>query len=1178
MIIRFLAVLFIFFLFPLSVVAETVHSVATLYSGEGTVQVLRSGETTWKDVNSEEEFNIGDAIRVGKHGRAAVKFADGTLVRISKNATVIFEGVKAENVKMVLNMKNGLLHLFSRENREHPQVKTPVMTAAIHGTEFVIEAAEDLTTTTVIAGAVEGSNEWGNVLARGSEQITAKVGEAPRKALVVDPYQSAQWTFYYPALLDLADYADFESGASNEEKEAWRDLKAGDNRRALNLRGEAWRSRMARSVAALQNKDTDTAFAEVEIDRADDGASYLLYKSSLHLSFGEVQEAEKNMDLALQRIPYSAKNLQPALKSALYAQRAVLALTNNKIEEAKNIVELGEREDPATSAILLAKSYVKQGEFDLEKAREAAEELLSETPHCVEANLRLAELELGFDNRNKAEDYVKAALQRDPKNAQAYAIAGFIALQKNEVDRAMESFQKALKIEAALPLAQLGSGLALIHQGDLERGRAAIEKAVHLSPNVSLYRSYLGKAFFEDGKEDLAEDEFNRAIELDPDDPTPYLYRAFNNLSTNRVVEALKDVETSIAKNDNRAIFRSELLLDRDEATRTANLAEIFNELGFSQAARVEAIKAINTDYTNYSAHRLLANSYDSILLSKSAFSEDRISTLLSPLSFNVFNNTAAESSLNEYTSLFDKNEHRTGLNLTGMTYSDTLSGELFQTGRVDDLGYLIKGGSSAEHGSKDGNYLRDDRLRVALQHQINPDNRVLLDGSYSHISERSNATEVFPTTNSYDGGDVTFGYHGRLDSNSHLLAQVSYFKDNDRFHDLDLRDVLVGFSSSLDRAVLLDDEMLLDMRYHDEIDQAQAGLQHVFDSKYLSTIVGYEYIYTDVNRSEDSSILYDEPLNVFTNLAEKYRSEGDYGMHSNNVYAYTIAHLDKWADITFGFGYTALDFEKTTVPTYLNDTYSTNKPNWKAGLTLYPTSELTLRSAYFKGVASSAVENLRTLEPTLVGGINQFYSDLPGTEAENIGVGVDYKIPGSTYLGGEYVHRNLDTDFAIGTSMYDFDFDGGSRVRDILIEDFRELRDQDLASAYFYQVLSKQLTGTLDYMYSREHLNVDFSQELQRHTAALGLKYFATNNIFTYARGVWRQQDRMGSFYFDDGTSDFWTVDLGIGYRIPDRHGLIKLELLNLADKKFDLDQSLGFYEFIPEGIGGRIVASFNF
>ena len=62
----------------------------------------------------------------------------------------------------------------------------------------------------------------------------------------------------------------------------------------------------------------------------------------------------------------------------------------------------------------------------------------------------------------------------------------------------------------------------------------------------------------------------------------------------NRPVEALQDLQKSIELNDNRAVYRSRLLLDEDLAARSATLGRIYTDLGFQQLALVEGWKSLN--------------------------------------------------------------------------------------------------------------------------------------------------------------------------------------------------------------------------------------------------------------------------------------------------------------------------------------------------------------------------------------------------------------------------------------------------------------------------------------------------------------------------------------------------------------------------------------------------------
>ena len=122
--------------------------------------------------------------------------------------------------------------------------------------------------------------------------------------------------------------------------------------------------------------------------------------------------------------------------------------------------------------------------------------------------------------------------------------------------------------------------------GDLAAGTAAArERRRRTTPAAACCARYLGKAYFEERRDEPAAKQYAIAKELDPTDPTPWFYDAIRLQLDNRPVAALRDLERSIALNDDRAPFRSRLLLDQDRPTRGASLARIYQDLGFASWA-----------------------------------------------------------------------------------------------------------------------------------------------------------------------------------------------------------------------------------------------------------------------------------------------------------------------------------------------------------------------------------------------------------------------------------------------------------------------------------------------------------------------------------------------------------------------------------------------------------------
>ena len=239
------------------------------------------------------------------------------------------------------------------------------------------------------------------------------------------------------------------------------------------------------------------------------------------------------------------------------------------------------------------------------------------------------------------------AVALEPNLSRTQTVLGFAYLQQVHTAKARAAFEKAITLDQADPLPRLGLGLAKIRDGDLAEGRRELETAASLDPNNALVRSYLGKAYYEEKRAPLDEREYNVAKELDPNDPTPWFYDAIAKQTTNRPVEALHALQQAIALNDNRAVYRSRLSLDADLAARSASQARIYSDLGFQQLALVEGWKSVNTDPTNYSAHRFLADSYAALSRHEIArVSELLQSQLLQPMNLTPIQPRLAESNL----------------------------------------------------------------------------------------------------------------------------------------------------------------------------------------------------------------------------------------------------------------------------------------------------------------------------------------------------------------------------------------------------------------------------------------------------------------------------------------------------------------------------------------------------
>ena len=190
--------------------------------------------------------------------------------------------------------------------------------------------------------------------------------------------------------------------------------------------------------------------------------------------------------------------------------------------------------------------------------------------------------------------------------------------------------------------------------------------------------------------------------------------------SVNRPVAAVQNLQKSIELNENRAIYRSKLLLDEDLATRDTSLARVYEDLGFDQLAQIEASKSLTLNPANYSAHRFLSDSYATRPRHEIArVSELLQAQLLQPLNINPVQPSLNEtnlrmingfdtSTLNEYTSLFERD--RTQVLISGIAGNNTtLADEIVLSGLQGPISYSLGQFHYETEGFRANNDLKHD-------------------------------------------------------------------------------------------------------------------------------------------------------------------------------------------------------------------------------------------------------------------------------------------------------------------------------------------------------------------------------------------------------------------------------------------------------------------------------------
>ncbi|MES9968389.1 MAG: FecR domain-containing protein [Candidatus Thiodiazotropha sp.] len=475
------------------------------------------------------------------------------------------------------------------------------------------------------------------------------------------------------------------------------------------------------------------------------------------------------------------------------AKQTVTAIAQNRLDEAADLARQGIAANHRSAAAYMARSYVDQARYDISAALANSRKAAELAPDSGLTQARLAEVWLMNAESQAARKSAEKAISLDSQSALAHSVLGFSSLREVNLDDAKGAFEKAIELDSSAPLPRLGLGLALTRQGELAAGRREIETAVLLDPNSALLRSYLGKAYYEEKRNETAAAQFDLAKELDRLDPTAWFYDAIRKQSQNRPVEALNDIQTSIDLNDNRAVYRSRLLLDQDEAARNASQARIYQDLGFEELARKEAYRSLQTSAHSHSAHRLLADSYsEKPLYEKARLSELLQSQLFQPLnrtpiqpqlstsSLGILSGAGPSTGFSEYTPLFTRNGLAIQLNAVGGS-NDTAGDDLILSGLQERIAFSLGQFHYENDGWRENNDLKQDIYDGFLQLSLSPSSSIQFEYIYQEaergdLAFRFDPTDIFEVErNDLERRLGRIGLHHQFSPGSHLILSAIY-------------------------------------------------------------------------------------------------------------------------------------------------------------------------------------------------------------------------------------------------------------------------------------------------------------------------------------------------------------------------------------------------------------------
>jgi lipoprotein NlpI len=1088
--------------------------VGDLVSVEGQVEVQHAEVADWQSASLGQSLCQRDSVRVGARSRGTIALINDAILRLDQNTTIhLLEIVREPEERSLIDLVIGAFQSFSRAPRTLA-VSTPYLNATIEGTEFALRVEPQRSLLTVLEGRIAAANKQGEIRVASGQSAIAEAGKAPAPYVLVQPRDAVQWALYYPPILAA--------------------LGGQPGQQPPNLNKS-----LADALALASRRNVNGALAALErVPERDRDSQFYLYRSAFLVSVGQVGEARPDIDRALAIDP----------KAGLaYALRSIIDVVQNRKDDALADAEQAMKLNPKDTAPKIALSYAQQAHFRLDAARDTLLLATAEQPQDALAWARLSELWLMLGVRDRAREAAERAVTLAPDLERARVVLGFADLAEFRTEEAKEAFTRAVALDSADPLPRLGRGLALIHEGALQRGRREIEVAAGLDSGNALLRAYLGKAYFEEKRDPLDADQFGMAKQLDPLDPTAYLYDAIRKQSENRPIEALRDLQASIERNDNRAVYRSRQLLDQDQAARGTSLARIYSDLGFYQLGLNEATESLSLDPASAAAHRFLSDTYRGVRRREiSRVSELLQAQLLQDININPIQPSISETNLNiithggpteagfnEFTPLFERNDIQ--FNASGLAGdNDTFGGEGVASALYDGLSISAGAFHYETDGWRANNDINHDIYDVYAQYAITPELNAQLeyrhrDTEFGDLEFAFDPDRFLPNQqNEFEQDLARLGLRYSPTPQSDVLLSYIYTHRDGGSHNFTTDPLFV---ETLDTPI--------------EQDTNQIEAQYIFRADRFNMLGGFGY--SNVDTDEGVHFAFDSPvLGSFTIDDQQAFDTDDY-----RGYVYGNINIPDSVTWTIGLNYT--DFSEKRDPST-----EVSRLNPKVGVQWDVTPGLRLRAAYIEAVKPSLAAN-RTLEPTQVAGFNQFFDEANGTKSRRYGVGFDWQVTPDLSIGAEATWRDIEQPFI-------------DAANNKVVEDDA---DEQLHEVYLYWTPIDELAIRTGFVYDKfEKESDDFSVrvgnqdplEVETISVPVGLTYFHPSGFFAGAGVTFVDQDveRISQFE-NQGHDSFFVVDVGIGYRFPNRRGIASLQVNNLLDEGMEF-QDDSFREFQEE------------
>lgn len=145
-----------------------------------------------------------------------------------------------------------------------------------------------------------------------------------------------------------------------------------------------------------------------------------------------------------------------------------------------------------------------------------------------------------------AEDNYKKALAIDPEFAKAHNNLGLVYFDRNQCEKATESFNLSIKYDPTYPKPVNNLGATYYEAQDYDKAIEYFKKSLEIQPDYARAYLNIGRAYYYLGDFQKSQVALQQDLKLDPYDTDAYLYIAKNYLAQDKIQQAIDTLNKAL--------------------------------------------------------------------------------------------------------------------------------------------------------------------------------------------------------------------------------------------------------------------------------------------------------------------------------------------------------------------------------------------------------------------------------------------------------------------------------------------------------------------------------------------------------------------------------------------------------------------------------------------------------